>query len=633
MCGIAGIWEREDSRTDGLGRDAERMAAALIHRGPDASGLWLDERAALALSHRRLSIVDLSPHGAQPMLSACGRYVICLNGEIYNHRRIRSELDAAGRRVPWRGHSDTEVALEAVAAWGLAGALRRFEGMFAFALWDRQDRLLHLARDRFGEKPLFYGRIRGGFVFASELKALRVHPRWEAAIDRASLSMYFRYGYIPAPGSIFEGIRKLPPGTTVSLQTPDSASEPVPYWSLEEAARRGAADPFRAGAEAAVGELETLLDGSIAQQMLADVPVGAFLSGGIDSSLIVALMAKRSPGTVKTFTIGFDDPRFDESMFARNVAAHLGTDHTELRVRPEQAMELVSGLAAPFDEPFGDSSQIPTMLVSRLARRTVTVALSGDGGDELFGGYNHYRWGTWVSGTFGWMPMALRRLVGRSIRGGMRGAGRRDRRLGKMADILSHDSASALYWGLTAHSLEPGPVLGSGPVEDEALGRLLEAAGDPSFLSRMMYVDQMRFLPDDILTKVDRAAMRYSLETRAPFLNHPVAEFAWRLPSSMKIRDGKGKWLLRRILSKYVPDAMIDRPKMGFGLPLTDWLRGPLRPWAESLVEGDALRRQGYLDPAWVRRNWDEHQAGRDDRFNTVWNILMFESWLTAGGL
>jgi asparagine synthase (glutamine-hydrolysing) len=631
MCGIAGAWFNSWSSIDEGRTVALKMAGTLVHRGPDDGGVWVDDSSKLALSHRRLSIVDLSPQGHQPMTSSCGRYVICLNGEIYNFLQLRKDIDQASSQKPiWRGHSDTEVVLEAIAHWGLVDALKRFEGMFAFALWDKAEKLLHLARDRFGEKPLFYGVLGTSFVFASELKALRVHPDWCGTLDRSSLAMYFRHGYIPGPYSIHKGIWKLPPGTTLSLSRPDELAQPIPYWSLQDTALHGLKHPFTGDDREAIAALDGLLQHSISQQMLADVPLGAFLSGGIDSSLVVALMQERSSRPVKTFTIGFADARYDESGFARQVAQHLGTEHTELIVDSRQAIDIIPTLASIYDEPFGDSSQIPTLMVCRLARQSVTVTLSGDGGDELFGGYNHYQWGRKLWQMFGWMPLSMRRTIGRTLQiasiGGYFGAAR----IGKLAEVLSLDSPTALHWGLTSHWRETGLVLGASENDECGLVSPESWRALPEFEQQMMYLDGTRFLPDDILVKLDRAGMHYSLETRAPLLNHVVAEFAWNLPMHMKIRNGTGKWLLRQVLHKYVPSALVERPKMGFGVPVGDWLRGPLREWGESLINKDLLNSQGYLNAELVHKKWNEHQSKQCDHLHELWDVLMFQSWLAT---
>ncbi len=624
------------------------MAAALHHRGPDDGGVWTEPEAGLALAHRRLSILDLSPEGHQPMASTCGRYLIVFNGEVYNFRELRQELDRLGP-TRWRGHSDTEVMLAAIAFWGVEAALRRFVGMFAFALWDRGKRTLTLARDRLGEKPLYYGRQGGAFLFGSELKALRAHPDFRGEIDRNTLAMLLRFAYIPAPFSIYRGIRKLPPGSylTLSHQALGDA-EPVVYWSAREAAERGAADPFTGTEQGAADELERRLGAAVGGQMVADVPLGAFLSGGVDSSTIVALMQAQSSRPVRTFSIGFWEPAFNEAKHAKAVARHLGTDHTELYVTPEQALGVIPRIPTLYDEPYGDSSQIPTVLVSELARRHVTVSLSGDGGDELFGGYNRYFWAPDIWRRLSWAPRALRRALaaalttagpatwdrlfhalGPLLPAALRYANPGDK-VHKAAGILATKSPEEIYWGLVSQWKEPEAVV---PGSREPATVLNDPAGWPDlagFQQRMMYLDQVTYLPDDILVKVDRAAMGVGLETRVPLLDHRVVELAWRLPLSMKIRGGECKGLLRRVLYRHVPKELIERPKMGFGVPLAEWLRGPLREWSEALLDEARLGQEGWFAPGPIRARWAEHLSGRSNRAYDLWNVLVFQAWLES---
>ncbi|MDO9372333.1 MAG: asparagine synthase (glutamine-hydrolyzing), partial [Gammaproteobacteria bacterium] len=563
MCGIAGIRGEPGANASAA---VEAMTAALVHRGPDDSGVWVDAAAGVALGHRRLSILDLSSAGHQPMSSHCSRYVIAFNGEIYNHADVRKELEAADPTIRWRGHSDTETILTAVARWGVVPALKRMAGMFAFALWDREKRVLHLVRDRLGEKPLYYGWLGRTLVFASELKALRVHPQWRGEIDRGALVLLLRHNYIPAPHSIYQGIRKLMPGTILSVRA-DGSCEEVHYWSARETAERGASEPF-AGSEAEAAEaLERLLSRSVGRQMVADVPLGAFLSGGVDSSTIVALMQAQSPRPVKTFTIGFNEEAYNEAEHAKAVARHLGTDHTELYVTPQEAMDVIPRLPELFDEPFADSSQIPTFLVSRLARQHVKVSLSGDGGDELFGGYNRYFWGRSIWRKIGWMPRGLRGLIAGGLRtlppqswdlifqrcaavlpGKLRQRSPGDK-LHKLAGILAVDSPEAMYLGLVSHWKDPATVV-LGASEPTVLTDRNRWANLEDFTQRMMYLDTVSYLPDDILVKVDRASMGVSLESRVPFLDHRVVECSWKLPLSMKIRGVHGKSLLRQVLYK-----------------------------------------------------------------------------------
>lgn len=650
MCGFAGFL----NLNGGLNADmacsvASSMAAALRHRGPDDEGVWEDAAHGIALAHRRLAILDLSPEGRQPMVSACGRYVIAFNGEIYNHVEIRGELENTflskkGKGgVRWRGHSDTEVMLAAIAHWGLEAALGRFVGMFAFALWDRHDKALHLARDRFGEKPLYYGRMGNALLFGSELKALRQHPAWRGEIDRGALALYMRHNYIPAPYSIYKGVYKLPPGTFLTFDA-QSWGEAVPhtYWSARKMAETGAAHPYSGTESEAVESLDNLLRTAVSGQMAADVPLGAFLSGGVDSSLVVALMQAQNSRPVKTFTIGFSETQYNEAEHAKAVAHHLGTQHTELYVTPSDARDVVPQLAEIYDEPFADSSQIPTFLVAQLARQHVTVSLSGDGGDELFGGYNRYLWADRIWRKMRFVPRAGRVLLAHALTAlpsrtwdslfqfappGLRQRTPGDK-LHKLAALLPASSPEQIYLNLVSHWKSPtSVVLGS----HEPLTLLTDPAcrtALPGFIQRMMYLDAVSYLPDDILVKVDRAAMAVSLESRTPLLDHRVAEFAWRLPLSMKILEGQGKWPLRQVLYRYVPPSLIERPKMGFGVPIGAWLRGPLINWAEDLLDETRLREEGFFDPLPIRKKWEEHLSGRRNWQHCLWNVLMFQEWL-----
>lgn len=647
MCGILGFLGAASDRDAAI---LMSMANAISHRGPDDAGYWRDPQQGIALGHRRLSIVDLSPAGHQPMQAASGRYLIVFNGEIYNHPVLRTEIEAAGAPVAWRGHSDTETLLAGLDVWGIRGTVERAIGMFALAVWDRQERTLTLCRDRLGEKPLYYGWQGQGrnavFLFGSELSALRAHPAFEAGIDRGALCLQLRHNYIPAPYSIYQGIAKLMPGSllTVSLRAPEPRI--VSYWSGAAVAGAGVAGSMQAGPEEAVEHLDRLLRDAVSRQMMADVPLGAFLSGGIDSSTVVALMQAQSPRPVKTFTIGFHEKGYNEAEHAKAVAAHLGTDHTELYVTAREAMAVIPRLASIYDEPFSDSSQIPTFLVSQLARREVTVALSGDGGDELFCGYNRYQFTArlWKKMSMG--PLPVRRLVSRGLTSispeswnGLERAvhGLLPRslhfanvgdKLHKGARVLDSQSIDALYLRLASHWDAPAAtVLGGHEPATLLSGAGLGAAGLDS-VQRMMVLDMLTYLPDDILAKVDRAAMSVSLETRVPLLDHRVVDFAWRLPQSMKLRDGQTKWALRQVLYRYVPRALIERPKMGFGVPVGAWLRGPLRDWAEALLDESRLRREGFFHPAAVRRKWDEHLSGRRDWQYHLWDVLMFQGWL-----
>ncbi|MFL5404170.1 MAG: asparagine synthase (glutamine-hydrolyzing) [Gemmatimonadales bacterium] len=647
MCGIVGFLG-----TAGVGEGAltglvENMSTCLAHRGPDDAGAWVDDRVGLGLGHRRLSILDLSPAGHQPMVSHCGRYVITFNGETYNYLDLRRDLEASGAVTTWRGTSDTEVILAAIACWGLGATLKRITGMFALAVWDRAEMTLHIARDRLGEKPLYYGWLDGSFVFGSELKALRAHPRWQGQIDRGVLSLFLRHGYVPAPYSIYEGIHKLTPGTYLSVRR-DGSHQPTVYWSAREAVERGVAEPFQGSDGEAASELERLLSRAVGRQMVADVPLGAFLSGGIDSSTVVALMQAQSTRPVKTFTIGFCEAGHNEAEHAKAVAQHLGTDHTELYVTAAEARDIIPRLPALYDEPFSDASQIPTFLVAQLARRKVTVSLSGDGGDELFGGYNRYFIGRGTWKRVGWLPAPLRRVAAAGIT--LASPARWDRllasitmvlpghlhygnpgeKLHKLASVLGARDPDDIYRGLTSQWKDPSGLVVSGTEPPTLVTDRSRWAELSDFTQRMMFLDLVSYLPDDILVKVDRAAMGVSLETRVPLLDHEVVEFAWQVPLSMKLRAGQGKWLLRQVLYKYVPRELIERPKSGFDVPIGDWLRGPLRGWAESLLEEKRLEQEGFFEARPIRQRWEEHLSGRRDWQQSLWSVLMFQAWLQA---
>jgi asparagine synthase (glutamine-hydrolysing) len=648
MCGIGGILGSDQHR-ESLIALSRRMGDALRHRGPDDSDVWLDPDASISLVHRRLSIVDLSPSGRQPMTSHDGRLVIVYNGELYNHKAIRAELHAARGTIQWRGHSDTEVLLEAIAHWGLEGALKRSVGMYALAVWDRSTRTLHLARDRAGEKPLYYGRVGSSFTFASELKGLAVHPDWSAEINRDAVALFMRHSYVPTPHSIFANIWKLPPASIVSISDPHgSLPKPRRYWSPLAAASNGIADPDLSDERVIADRLETLLAEAVRQQMQADVPLGAFLSGGVDSSTIVAMMQAIGSSEVKTFSIGFHEDEYDEGKYAKEVARHLGTKHTELYVTPEEAIAVVGLLPEIYDEPFGDSSQIPTFLVSRLARTTVTVSLSGDGGDELFGGYNRYFWGRDLWRAFRWIPPKARGFLAKSI-GRVppafwdslyhslypRSRPKRQKLVGdklhKLADVMPAADPDAMYKLLTSTWKEPCELVLDATEPKSALSDSIGSVlSDPTH--RMMLLDTMMYLPDDILVKLDRASMAVSLESRVPFLDHRLIEYAWRIPLSAKIDKNIGKIVLRNILYKYVPPHLIERPKQGFAVPIDSWLRGPLRDWAEDLLSEQRIRRDGFLDPIRVRDKWDEHQSGRRNWQYPLWTVLMFQHWLTDQG-
>ncbi|MFN3859273.1 MAG: asparagine synthase (glutamine-hydrolyzing) [Caulobacter sp.] len=648
MCGIAGLYAAA-SPPAASQAVARAMLDAIVHRGPDSEGVWTDAEAGVALGQRRLAIIDLSEAGFQPMASNDGRWVIDYNGEIFNYLDVRAELEAAGSYA-WRGHSDTEVLVEAVARWGVEGALERIEGQFAIALWDRAERRLHLARDRFGEKPLYYGWAGPALAFGSELKALRTVPGLPDDIDQEALSGFLRYGYVPHPRSIWRGVRKLPPGARISFgacDAPGSWPEPVRYWSAHEAIGRALDNPWTGSEDEAVEALDALLRRTVATRMIADVPLGAMLSGGVDSSAIVSLM-KAQGGAVKTFTIGFDEPGFNEAEHARAVADHLGTDHTELYVSAAETLDVVPHLPRLYDEPFADASQIPTYLVARLARSQVTVALSGDAGDEIFAGYNRYFHGARLWDRVGALPRPLRAAGAGALRslspdgwnrltsalGPMLPAelsgGRAGEKVHKFAGVLGAADRDDYLMGLLSYWRNPEAVAAGGarglrlPGDRPPPGRLT------SFAERAMATDLCEYLPDDILVKVDRASMGVSLECRAPFLDRQVLDFAWRLPMAFKISGGRGKHVLRRVLDRYVPRALIDRPKQGFAIPIGRWLRGELRDWAESLLSRERLAADGLFDPAPVRAAWDEHVSGRRDHDTRLWTVLMAQAWLEA---
>lgn len=648
MCGIAGFLSKNSDRAgEEVQHLLRKMGTAILHRGPDDAGEWWDVDAGIGFSHRRLSVLDLTPSGHQPMTAAGGRFVIVFNGEIYNHLCLRDWLEKEGRDISWRGHSDTETLLAGFETWGVRETVRRAVGMFAFALWDRQERVLTLGRDRVGEKPLYYGWQGKSFLFASELKALRAHPSFAGGVNRGALSLFLRHNYIPAPHSIHPNIYKLPPGSllTVSLRRPEPEVEV--FWSGIEIASEAQQRPFQGGASEVIDSLDTVLRDAIANQMVADVPIGAFLSGGVDSSAVVALMQVQSSRPVKTFSIGFNEVGYNEAKYAKAVANHLGTDHTELYVTPSEAMNVIPRLPILYDEPFSDSSQIPTFLVSELARKHVTVSLSGDAGDELFCGYNRYLlaerlWGkykmlppvvrsglataltsvapdTWnklLSLFFGLLPSRFSHANGGD-------------KLHKLASVLDAKSLSELYIRLISHWSDPAiNVLGKSAEPLTLLTQpslLLDGLGD---VQRMMALDLVTYLPDDNLVKVDRSAMGCSLESRVPFLDHRVVEFAWSLPLQYKLRGGVTKWALREVLYRYVPRQLIERPKMGFGVPIDSWLRGPLREWADSLIEESRLRKEGFFDSVPIRQKWAEHLSGKRNWQYHLWDVLMFQAWL-----
>ncbi len=649
MCGIAGLVA---SGQQGFPIDSvlSQMADSLAHRGPDASGTWSDKSIGVGLAHRRLSIVDLSDSGHQPMESKNARFQIVFNGEIYNHLELRETLFSEGLRISWAGHSDTETLIECLSEWGVAKTLKALVGMFAFAVWDLREKTLVMARDRFGEKPLYYGRSNGVFAFASELKAFKKVPDFDTTISPGSVSLFMRYGYIPHPFSIFDQIMKLPPGTWIeiprSLPPNQSLPEPQAYWSATEVASKGQKNPLNFDDDRdAINQLEVVLGSAVQAQMMSDVPLGAFLSGGIDSSLIVSLMQSKSDQAIKTFSMGFEDTDYDEAPQAKRVAQHLGTDHTELYVTHSDGINLMPRLPEIYDEPFADSSQIPTFLVSELAKSKVTVSLSGDAGDELFGGYNRYfqiarrwpalnkvplwarlavsglatsispnNWSTLLKPIMGIMPESKQfRLAGDKIH--------------KAAGVLGFTSSHELYKSLVS-TAEPNSLVLGAKEPDRLFDN--EWPIEAELAHQMMCMDTLTYLTGDILTKVDRAAMAVSLESRMPFLDHRVFEFAWRLPLDYKVRGSESKWILRNLLYKFVDKELLNRPKMGFGVPIGDWLRGPLKDWAEELLDADRIDSEGFLNSSEVRKKWDEHLSGHRNWQYYLWNILMFQAWLVT---
>lgn len=630
MCGIAGYFS---SRAPEFGGGVlVAMGDAIAHRGPDDQGAWFDGEAGVGFVHRRLAIVDLSEAGHQPMASQSYRYVIVFNGEIYNHLDLRKALEAQGQAPDWRGHSDTETLLAGFDTWGIDATLERAVGMFAFALWDRHERVLHLARDRMGEKPLYYGWSKGCFLFGSELKALRAHPAFDAYIDRDSVAELLHFQYISAPRSIFTGFYKLPPASILSVSLAAPNAVPRSYWSIADASRRGLIHGFSGSFDDAVEMLETLLEDTIGQQMMADVPVGAFLSGGIDSSLIVALMSEVASQPVKTFSIGFSEAEFDEAPFARQVAESLNTDHTEFYVTPNDALAVIPRLPLLYDEPLADVSSIPTLLVSGLARSRVTVSLSGDAGDELFGGYSTYRSADRFLSLHDHLPAPFKHGMARGAATASRMASRMKRgalarRMALLSNVLNASDHDQLTDRLLGHwSGEQVPVMGSTGGDTRRTEQFDPLRLDP--ITRMMARDMTFYLPDDVLAKVDRAAMAVSLETRVPFLDHCIVEFALSLPLEFKLRNGTGKAILRELLYRHVPRALVDRPKKGFGVPLGAWLRGPLRDWAFDLLEPARLNSDGLFDSNAVLAAFDEHLSGRRDRHNDLWPVLMVQQWM-----
>lgn len=656
MCGLTGYLSTDASSCDAV---IKKMATAIKRRGPDSHDYWQDSASGIALGHRRLAVVDLSPAGTQPMQSASSRYVIAYNGEVYNHIKLRDEiniiLSEKKQVIKWHGHSDTETLLAGFELWGVVETLKRATGMFAFALWDKTLKTLTLGRDRLGEKPLYYGwQGEGGtraFLFGSELKALQAHPSFTPIINRGALALYMRHNYVPAPHSIYENIFKLLPGHTLTI----SLVKPEPvlscYWSASEIAIAGVNKPFSGSDVEAVNQLDNLLINAVGQQMMADVPLGAFLSGGVDSSTVVALMQAQSNRPVQTFTIGFNEANYNEADYAKAVASHLGTNHTELYVSSKQALDVIPNLPEIYCEPFADSSQIPTFLVAQLAKQHVTVSLSGDAGDELFCGYNRYVLGSKLWKKLSLLPVPVRASLAKAVNslapetwnkvgklmpfnlpvvGNLSILGDK---LHKAVGVLASRNQADLYKGLVSQWQDPSSIV-IGKDNSVVIEPSTFLAGnkpnldDLSDTQQMMILDMLTYLPDDILTKVDRAAMSVSLETRVPFLDYSIVEFAWKLPMQYKLRDGQSKWALRQVLYKYVPKELIERPKMGFGIPLDNWLRGPLKDWAETLLSEERLLKEGYFYPSPIRKKWQQHLSGKHNWAQQLWGVLMFQSWL-----
>jgi len=648
MCGIAGFWRNStDQSADWLERTALEMANTLVHRGPDDSGTWVEAEVGVAFGHRRLSIIDMSNAGHQPMISADGRYVITYNGEVYNFRELRKQLEKLGHK--FRGHSDTEVMLGSFIQWGVKQSVKRFNGMFAFAVWDRRDRLLWLARDCIGEKPLYYGVQSGAFFFASELKAIRAHPEFKPEINRDALASFLRFSYVPASWSIYRGIHKLLPGHFIQIKSPVENHKSEPYWSLESVVQKGQQNPFSGSEEVAIDELEKRLQKTISSRMVSDVPLGAFLSGGIDSSTVVALMQSQCEQPINTFTIGFHEKEFNEAVHAKKVAQHLGTNHTELYITPKEARDVVPKLPEMYDEPFADSSQIPTHLISTLARQHITVALSGDGGDELFAGYNRYLIAEKLWKVAGRIPNVLKNRTADLMAGVTPESVEQfyrkleiilpqkmkvslpTEKFYKLAHALRATATpKAIYKRIVSIIHSPEQLLTSG---NELVTVLDDSTSwekiDDTVLT-MVYLDLMTYHPDDILQKVDRAAMSVGLEIRVPYLDHNLVEFIMSLPLKMKIRNGSSKWILKQVLYRHLPQELMDRPKMGFAVPVGDWIKESMREWTEDLISKKRIEKEGYFNSKAVDELWRQHLSGKFNRGHELWNILMFQSWIDA---
>lgn len=652
MCGISGLISTE-IKDDNI---IKVMCDEMSHRGPDDDGFWIDPSQKIALGHRRLSIIDLSPEGHQPMKSVSGRYIIVFNGEIYNFKDLKRQVIQDGFPDQWRGHSDTEVLLACIEIWGVEATLKKTNGMFALALYDQEMCQLHLARDRMGEKPLYYGKIGDTFYFCSEIKSIKAACQQPLDINRDVLALYMRHGYIPAPWSIYKEIYKLQPAHWMTIaidEIKDLSISPAmtnPYWSIRNIAENAVINENLSD-EDAITEAEARLKEAVKIRMMSDVPLGAFLSGGYDSSLVVALMQSQSETPIKTFSIGFDTKEYNEAVHAKAVANHLGTDHTELYVTPEQAMAVIPKLPYIYCEPFADSSQIPTYLVSELAKTKVTVALSGDAGDELFGGYNRYFWGERIWNQLSKHPIWMRRLFKKAVQLGSPSAWNKilsalfiafpkryhvripGDKLYKLIELADATSIDDLYYQLVSGIKAPTDWL---TTSAEAKSPLTDPKQKPKLIhpiDRMMFLDMISYLPDDILTKVDRASMAVSLEARVPFLDHEIVEYAWQLPQRLKIRDGHGKWILKQITHKHIPKELMERPKMGFGVPIDQWLRGPLKEWAENLLDAKTIQKQGLLKADYVHKKWQEHLSGKRNWSHQLWTVLMFQAWVEKNSL
>lgn len=645
MCGLTGFWTKRNEQSD-LVHTVQRMTDAITYRGPDDQGYWVEQERGVAFGHRRLSIIDLSPEGHQPMHSASGRFVMVYNGEIYNFEEMRADLERETGRKAWRGYSDTEVILEAIEHWGIESAVGRFIGMFALALWDRAENALYLVRDRLGIKPLYYGWSGPSFLFGSELHTLKQHPDFEGGLNQRAIGAYLRYRYVPSPESIYEDIYKLPPGSILKLQQPLERAEPRAYWSAYEVAQAGVHCPFEGSAEEAADALHDLLADAVKRRMVADVPLGAFLSGGIDSSTVVALMQAQSTQRVKTFTVGFNEASHNEAHHAKAVAEHLGTDHTELYVTPEDALAVIPNLPRLYDEPFADESQIPTLLVSELARRKVTVSLSGDGGDELFAGYTVYqknqsRWkalervpyalrssAAHMLGKTAELPQRRLNTLGRLLPNRLQGYTNADQ-INRVAEYLNLRSQSALHEKYLTR-LDAHQTLVAARADETYAAERPNWTSFPDYVQSMMYWDMTTFMPDDILVKLDRASMKVSLEARVPILDHRVVELAWRFPLELNFDGSEGKQLLRKVLYRYVPKSLVERPKRGFGVPIRDWLKGPLKDWADDLLSEESLKREGVLNASVIHQHWEDFLAGKSTQGHSpIWTALTLQAWLS----